>query len=705
MIGALAIALLSASCAVRTSSPEIVTLPASPDTEFHVAVKGNDTNPGTKEQPFASLEKARDAARVLHTNATIWVHGRKYFLAKPFELGAEDSGVVVRGGENEVVALCGARKLSAADFTPVTNSVTLARIASEAKGKLVELDLATLGFAHRKACPDLFTDNGGMVELFVGGRRMPLSKYPNEGCMTMKRVLFNGGGQSEKGRWGDKNLKQSANGPGVFEYRDDRHARWIDAAKRGDVWFKGYWRCVWQNEAVRVAEIDVTKRTVTLAKAVPGGIGSKYFRPEGDGKEKYWLLNLLEEVDRPGEWCMDFHSGKLFFFPPDGWEKSEILLADNDAPVVRIANATNIVLRGLTIEGSLDHGILIQGGASNLIAGCTVRNVARYGVKVDGGFRHTVQSSDIQDTGAGGVWLGGGDETSSPRVAAGHRVVNCHIHHFGRIELVYAPGINSGFTGGGGGGHHVAVGMDIEHNLIHDGPHAGVLYGSWDSTFAFNDVSEYCQLSNDMGAFYCYDKFERSGNHRLFYNFIHDTAQGDGIYFDCDHRDCDVFGNVAYLCSTGKWGTAFLYKTGSEAEHPQPISCSNNIAIRAACGFNFITPRPSHIANNVAVNCEKSFAWQEVRNGKFIRADASLAAQTNMTYAADPGFVNEAARNFALRHDSKVLNDLPGFREIPFDKIGLYIDEYRRRMPTSAESGRLREGHADGASYDVLDRE
>lgn len=705
-VGSLLLGLPVASCGGRTSQPEIQIPPVASEAEFHVAISGSDTDSGTKEHPFASLEKARDSARALHTNTTIWIHAGNHFLTQPFEIGAEDSGVVVRSVEDEAVTLCGAKKLSAANFKGVTDAAILARVATEAQGSLMELDLAALGVAHRKPGPDLFTDNGGRVELFVGGRRMPLSRYPNDGCMTMKRVLFNGGGQSEKGRWGDKNLRQSANGPGVFEYRDDRHARWVEAARRGEVWLKGYWRCVWQNEAVRVAEIDTAKRTVALAKAVPGGIGSKYFRPEGDGKEKYWLLNLLEEVDRPGEWCVDFPSGRLFFFPPAGWEKSEILLTDNDAPVVRIANATNVVLRGLTIEGSLDHGILVQGGASNLIAGCTVRNVARYGVKIDGGFRHAVQSCDVHDTGAGGVWLGGGGERASPRIAAGHRVVNCHIHHFGRIELVYAPGINSGFTGGGGGGHHVAVGMDIEHNLIHDGPHAGVLFGSWDSTFAYNDVSEYCQLSNDMGAFYCYDKFERSGNHRLFHNFIHDTTQGDGIYFDCDHRGSQVFGNVAYLCSTGKWGTAFLYKTGTQAQNPQPIFCSNNIAIRAACGFNFITPRPSHIANNVAVNCEKPYAWQEVKGGTFARADASLAAQTNMTYAADPGFMDGTALNFALHRDAPQFKDLPGFREIPFGKIGLYTDEYRRRLPTPAGAGKVRSPRgSEGADYEVLDRE
>ena len=190
---------------------------------FFVAANGDDSNSGTAERPFATLAQARDAARASTGGKTIWLRGGDYTLLQTLDLTAADSGLTIRSVDGEKVRLSGGRALSAKDFRAVTNEATLARIAPEAKGKILELDLAALGVVHRKACPDLFNDNGGTVELFVGGRRMPLSRYPNEGYMTMKRVLFNGGGQSEQGRWGDKNLKQSANGPGVFEYRDDRH--------------------------------------------------------------------------------------------------------------------------------------------------------------------------------------------------------------------------------------------------------------------------------------------------------------------------------------------------------------------------------------------------------------------------------------------------------------------------------------------------
>lgn len=685
--------------------------------DFHVSPNGNDANPGTKGAPFASLERARDSARSIRGKedgknpVTLWLRGGTWHLTRPFELGKEDSGtadapLVIRSVEGEAVTLCGARRLSATDFKPVTDPATLARIAPEARGKIVELDLAALGVSHRTRYPDVFNDNGGIVELYLDGKRMPLARYPNEGYMTIKRVIANGGGQAQRGQWGDKKLKQSPKGPGVFEYRDERHARWVEAARAGGLWFKGYWRCVWQNEAVRVAAIDPQQRTVKLAKPLGGGIGSKYHRPEGSGEEKYWLMNLLEEVDLPGEWCLDFASGKVFFYPPKPLANSQLMLADNAAPVVRIVDASHVVLRQLTIEGGLDHGVVVRGGSDNLIAGCTVRNVSRYAVALDGGTRHTVQSCDLYDLGAGGVWLGGGNESTTPRVPAGHRVLNNHIHHFARIEKVYAPGVNAGFTGGGGGGHHPAVGMRVAHNLIHDTPHGGVLFGSWDSVFEFNEISNYCQVSNDLGAFYSYDQFARMGNHTFRYNFMHSTGDGDGIYFDHDHRDMHVYGNIACFNSTGKRGTAFLYKRGSQTKHPQTIDCTNNIAVNCNVGFEIVTARPSRIENNIAVNCPKPFAWQEVKDGKILKSDDTLASGKNLAYADNPGFIDPAKLDFRLKPDAKVFKDLPGFKPIPFEKIGLYVDEFRRRLPTAADAGRLRTGPAViGAGYEILDRE
>ena len=682
--------------------------------EVHVSPQGDDQNPGSAEKPYATLERARAAIRG-KAGAIVWVHGGDYPVAKSFQLLERDSGApgapnIYRGVLGETVRLRGGITIRGSDFRVVTDKSTLSRIETSARSKVVELDLKALGLQHAKSYPDVFPDNGGLMEVYYKDRRMPLARFPNRGYLTMQRVLDNAGGITDR-NWAASTFSDiRTNGPGgTFEYREEfaaPHANWARQVERG-VWFKGYWRVPWQNEAIRVGAIDPTKRTVTFQRPIAGGIGSKYHRPEGSGQEKYWLMNLLEAVDRPGEWCVDFKDAKLYFYPPTPLADGDVVIADNSEPLVKLNGASHIVLRDLVVEQGLGNGIQVNGGKSNLIAGCTVRNVSRNGVVLDGGFGNEVRSCDLYWLGAGGVWLAGGDEKSSPRVPAGHRVINNHIHDFAQIERVYAAGVNSGFTGGGGGGHHPAVGMVIAHNLIHDTPHVGILHGSWDSSFEFNEILEYCQVSNDMGGIYCYDQFARMGNQTIRYNYIHSSAEGDGIYFDHDHRDMHVYGNIVALDSKGKRGTGYLYKIGSQAKgNPQTINCTNNIALHCRLGFEFVSANRSHIENNLAVNCEKPFTWTFIAGTNSIRTNSFFASGRNLDYGADPGFVNLAKRDYRLTQGARVFKDLPGFEAIPVEKIGLFVDEYRRRLPNDEEAGRIRRAQAgESLGVEIGDRD
>ena len=68
--------------------------------QYFVSPQGNDTNPGTRERPFATLECARDALRKAKKavsargGATVWLMGGVYELSRTFELTSEDSGMV-----------------------------------------------------------------------------------------------------------------------------------------------------------------------------------------------------------------------------------------------------------------------------------------------------------------------------------------------------------------------------------------------------------------------------------------------------------------------------------------------------------------------------------------------------------------------------------------------------------------------------------
>ena len=690
--------------------------------ELFVSPSGSDQADGSREHPFATLARARDAARALpkEEGITIWIAGGDYLFGESLKLTAEDSGkpghpVIWRAVEGQTVRLLGGRKLSSGDFQPITDPATLDRIPQDLRGKIVMLDLGKLGVKTTGPFADVFHDSGfhAIPDLFSDGRRLPLSRYPKTGYLRFEKVLDNAGGPIDWRNPAASTKKVDPNGlGGTFVYRTEDAPKfeiWRRQLDRG-VWLRGYWRVTWEVSGLRLSAIDTTARSATCAKPIQNGIGNKYTRPAGNGREAYWLTNLLEEISEPGEWCIDFKDRKIYLYPPAHSGDSSILLADQSSPVVSLEGASDIVLQGLVVESNLGDGIRIAGGEHNLVAGCTVRHVDRYAVVVNGGREHVVQSNDLYDLGEGGVWLGGGEEASVPRVPAGHRVINNHIHDFDLLSLVYAPGVNAGFTGGGGGGHHLAVGMYVAHNLIHDTPHGGILYGSMDSVFEFNEIFRWCLVSNDLGAFYAYDMRTRHfGNVTFRYNFMHDSRIGDGIYFDMDHPDMKLIGNIVDLHSDGKRGTGYLFKGGSMGKDgvTQPYDCRNNVAMDCKTGFQFTTllPHQGVIADNVAVNCVRPFVWENVEQGK-TKTCPSFATGTNLTVASNPGFADPSALDFRISPDSQLRRELPGFESIPVDKIGLYVDEYRRTLPPEEELDRAGKRHPQdgGLGYDILDR-
>jgi hypothetical protein len=681
--------------------------------DYYVAKDGSDQNPGTLDKPFATLDQARDAIRASKApGATVWIRQGVYILENTFALTKTDSGtgnapIVYRAYQDEKVSLVGGRILTASDFKAVKASEVLSRINPSVRDKIVEADLKTLGIKHANPYPDIFTDNGGIMELFFDNKRMPLSAYPDEyGTMTIKRVLVNGGGQEKPGNWRvyyntgtpqeKKALELGSPRPGVFEYRSehqDAHARWAKVLDRG-VWMKGYWRIPWQNEVVRAAKIDTVNHTVQLAVPVEGGIGNKYERPAGSGKEVYWVMNLLEEIDRPGEWAIDFKDKKLYFYPPSSLEKANILISDMASPVIKLDQTSYVTIQGMTLEGSLQDGVRITDGQNISILGCIVRNVAKYAVFVDGGFNHTVRSCDLYALGAGGVWLSGGDADSQPRIAANHKVVNNDIHHFGEIERVYAPGVNVGFIGGGGGSAKVnAVGMYVANNAIHHCPHAGVLFNSYDNVFEYNEVFQHCMVSNDMGAFYSYSKDGAIGYETFRYNFMHSSPEGEGIYYDNVTNHPKIYGNIAYKLGpkqgTGR-GFGFLVKNPTR----QRVDIYNNIAAHCKVGYDIVLGGDYLLENNISVeNLKDTNNLPEAIPGICI-------------YRADPGFADLNKLNLDLKAGSAVFKDIPGFQKIPFEKIGLFRDEYRKNVPdyrTEISQWNPREETASG--YKILDRQ
>ena len=223
---------------------------------------------------------------------------------------------------------------------------------------------------------------------------------------------------------------------GGFLYSGDRLRHWLDIT---NVWVHGYWAWDWANSYERMESIDLDQRLIKTAP--PRG---HYGFRKG---QRIYFLNVLEELDRPGEWFLDRKTGILYFWPPsqdqgDRKRQSTGALQDASAPeivlsllaepLLKLTGVSNVTFRGLILEATRSSAVQIDGGASNRIAGCVIRNIGNYGVNIAGGTGHGVIGCDIFDTGDGGVTLTGGDrQTLTPGRAVCRELPICRARVVG----------------------------------------------------------------------------------------------------------------------------------------------------------------------------------------------------------------------------------------------------------------------------------
>lgn len=693
--------------------------------KLYVSPTGSDGGTGSIGSPFRTLEKARDTLRAMGRplppgGATVFLRGGTHVRTASFTLTPADSGtaaapVTYAAFPGETVVISGAKTLLSANFAPLAAS-EVSRVAPGVDAtRIWEVDLVSLGVNRRGPFPNTFGEwqifnalaagsSAGIFELFSNGKRMPLSRYPNrnlEDDALTTNLKMNGvavgadnagtGYLNAAGSYTDSGGNVVAVG-GAFHYSPadaTRVARWQTAMTRGGVWVVGYWRVPWQVNGARVGLLDTgSKQVIALASGVniSNGIGYKYARPAGSKAEPYWVVNLLEELDQPGEWCIDFSRGRLYFLmdaagaPPD----NRIAISDLGAPLVQITGSY-VNIQGLTFEYGLAQGVQILGGSRNLVAGCTFRNMGGYPVDINnlsGGSFNGVMSCTMSDLASGGVLVRGGNNTASPRVPTNNFVVNNRIRDYARVVRVYAAAVDVGYQYG-----RPAVGVRVAHNATSGSPHVGMLWRDFDHVIEYNDIGEYCQFSNDMGGIYTFASNYVS-NTVIRYNSVHDSPHGEGIYFDSDHINATVYGNVVNLKTPAGEPRGFGFFDQVPGGTPAPgvpltDTSFNNIAVNCRFGFQFYTDKGGTIENNLAFNnVSAAFRWYLVAAGSGTYSTsasnaATLASGPNLAAATDPGFIDFANDDLRLRPDSTVYADLPEFQPIPLEMAGLYNDEFR----------------------------
>lgn len=499
-------------CAEPLKAPQPLT--------FYVAANGADAHAGTKDKPFSSLERARDQIRALKKNdrmpkggVVVEITGGTHARAKPFELTAEDSGteegpIIYRARQGEAVHLLGGRVVNG--WQPVIDPAILQHLDEGARGKVQQADLRTAGLTS------LGQVNEDRLEIFFKNQPMTLARWPNEGFVKIVGLVDPNTVE---------NLRNKGSKTGKFMYEGDRPRRWLGEK---DAWVFGYWFWDWADQYHRITAIDKDRRVIEVAPPY-----HSYGYREG---QWFYGLNLLSELDQPGEWYLDRTTGILYFWPPAPLENGTVTVSILPA-MVKMKDVSHMTLQGITIEAVRGTAIRVSGGSNCRIKACIIRNVGGSAVDIKDGREHQVIGCDLHSLGESGIILQGGNrEKLQP---AHHVAENNHIHAYGRWQRMNTRAVLIG-----------GVGNRVAHNLIHNAPNQGIYFTGNDHKIEFNEIHDVCMESNDAGAIYAGRDWTMRGT-TIRYNYLHhingfQQRGAVGIYLDDMFCGTKIFGNIFY---------------------------------------------------------------------------------------------------------------------------------------------------------------
>ncbi len=699
--------------------------------DFYVSHDGSDENDGSLENPFKTIEKARDAVRELDKTGKreiiVGIMSGDY-RTSGITFTAEDSGEkdcpirYCKYGEGEVI-INGGVSLNPNDFTAVTDETMLNRLNDDAKKNVLCLDISKYGITKEDygklyAIGSYNTASkydgdwvGGIYsEVFFNDTRMDMARYPdkNEDFLYTEDVVFTGEGREKDGNaTKDPDWDNKRNHPSdIYRINKELANRINSWASLEDVWLFGWWKYDWADSSSPIGEFNYEKRT--LSPKFVSSYGTKEGAP-------YYFYNVFEELTTAGEFYLDRENAVLYIYPTDDMSTASIDMSLTSSSLVTLDSANYISFEGVTFKGTRGDAVTVNGNG-NKITHCIIKNVSGWAVNANG-YDNLFDYNEITRTGKGGINIDGGDRETL--TAGNNKAENNLIHDWSEIYQTYQSGV-----------HLNGVGNFCLHNEMYNSPHQAVGYGGNNHTVEYNIIHDVCLLTNDGGAIYSGRHWDWYGT-VIRYNYIYDlgstvkngdeeiTYTPDGIYWDDNLAGQTAYGNV--LVNVPKYG----FHVGSGRDN----TVKNNIVINSYNGIWYDNRARDGMNNgwfdhhlegkdmyqNLVNSPWQSEIWQEAfPQYKSFTLDYSNPDDPNLPYNPSNSVVSENiivsrgikkigdidddiytfsseiennllitkldmnkvftdAQNgdYSIKDIEVLKNDIPDFEEIPIDKIGI----------------------------------
>lgn len=551
---------------------------------IYVSPVGLDSNDGTENSPYKSIEKA-----ILHINSLDIGTGESVNIFLREGIYAVDSTIEIENQQNarisisayndEEVMLSGGLKIETDAFQPLTDSSIIKRIIDQnIRGNILKADLKALGIDDYGVLRQHGFSTAILpapMELFVNGEPMTIARFPNQGKMSVSEVI------KDCSRAIDRDFSFE---PGIIGYDSDRPDLWTSAK---DIWIWGYFRAGFADDNLGIRDIDTVNNAIHLNHAHMFGMMATDTTDEWGGRiVGYQAYNLLEEIDQPGEYYIDRDKGILYLYPPKDFTKSEIILSNTEDPLIAIENSKNITFTGIKIGHGRGMGVYFENSDSILFDRCTFKNLgtvaAMFGKGVSGidypiheftgeltsrtignlkahvyentgFFNHAgtncgIINSKIYNTGTGAVILSGGKR--SDLIPGNNFVENCEIYNFNRWNKTYCAGITL-----------YGVGNSIENCYLHDAPHQGIAIFGNEHLIQYNHLHKMVMDVHDNGSIYIGRNPSERGNvirNNLFTEIGVEGFKNCAIHLDDMACATVIENNVFYKASKFDFGDILI---------------------------------------------------------------------------------------------------------------------------------------------------
>lgn len=364
--------------------------------DLYLSPSGSDQNPGTKDKPFATLQRAVNAQRESGAG-TVWLAEGDYSVSTSVTLDKRNSGsdknpLIIRAVVPGKARINGAREVRG--FKPIKAEVAKSLISVEARSHVLVADLKNQGFQPLRGMPDKFRASG-VEEVIFGDMPMQSARWPNDGFVIFTELID--AGASPRTHWVQRDVYR----PGSFKFPTDRAKHWD--IKRG-IYLHGFWCYAWFDEALKVASYNKESRELRFAVKHGYGIGNPGQKDNAQ-KRNFYALHVFEELDMPGEYYLDRQANKLYFWPPGDVTKTSVYLSLCNKPLLTATGVANLVLRDLVFENSCDCAIHMKGCLNSRIENCLVRNMALKGISCSGGGNNHILNCEVTRTGSRAIYI------------------------------------------------------------------------------------------------------------------------------------------------------------------------------------------------------------------------------------------------------------------------------------------------------------